>query len=163
MYPLTILFTAPPVAIPGAHVLNPRPCRAIPIAGKEIVLLSCEVHGSRWLETQKAKQEEECNGCWGSHPKKAEASVAAPDAASRKGGRFTAAGAKKSRSVSSRGQSSGTTPTSTPVEEEPVIDPTPELSQKNASKHQHEETNMNPTPTTKKVVFRKPIIGKNKG
>ncbi|KAJ0956673.1 hypothetical protein HanPSC8_Chr01g0018171 [Helianthus annuus] len=42
MYARAELFAAPPVATEGAHISNPRPCRAITPAGKEVVYLSSE-------------------------------------------------------------------------------------------------------------------------
>ncbi|KAJ0694926.1 hypothetical protein HanPI659440_Chr15g0614371 [Helianthus annuus] len=42
MYARAGLFAAPPAATEGARILNPRPCRAITPAGKEIVYLSSE-------------------------------------------------------------------------------------------------------------------------
>ncbi|KAL9999276.1 hypothetical protein Hdeb2414_s0493g00904901 [Helianthus debilis subsp. tardiflorus] len=42
MYSPTDAFAAPPIATEGAHVLHPRPCRAITLAGVEIILLSSE-------------------------------------------------------------------------------------------------------------------------
>ncbi|MFS7964006.1 hypothetical protein Hanom_Chr08g00745031 [Helianthus anomalus] len=53
------------------------------------------------------------------------------------GGKFTTAGAtcaKGSGSVSSKSQTSGAAPTSTPTEEELEVDPIPKLTPKNASK-----------------------------
>ncbi|KAM0071438.1 hypothetical protein Hdeb2414_s0001g00025251 [Helianthus debilis subsp. tardiflorus] len=40
MYARADLFAAPPIAIEGTHIPNPRPCRAITLAGKEVVYLS---------------------------------------------------------------------------------------------------------------------------
>ncbi|MFS7920677.1 hypothetical protein Hanom_Chr03g00227651 [Helianthus anomalus] len=40
MYARVELFVAPPAATEGARIPNPRPCRAITLAGKEIVYLS---------------------------------------------------------------------------------------------------------------------------
>ncbi|KAM0008593.1 hypothetical protein Hdeb2414_s0109g00797361 [Helianthus debilis subsp. tardiflorus] len=42
MYPAVDVFAAPPTTTEGAHILNPRPCRAITPAGEEVVLLSSD-------------------------------------------------------------------------------------------------------------------------
>ncbi|KAJ0437175.1 hypothetical protein HanHA300_Chr16g0599041 [Helianthus annuus] len=213
LYPPANAFAAPPTATKGAHVLNPRPCRAVTPSGEEIVLLSSKesISSSKYglnvppytfvgslrdmgvdadgQKLQRPSKREGATAAGGAHPKRLEASDVASDAALRKGmacpeqrslddfiivvdsmeelyslgGKFKAGGiasAQSSGSVSFKEQPSSTTPTSAPSKEEVEADTVPELTRKNASKRHRKESSQNPAPTTKKVVFRKPIIGK---
>ncbi|MFS7967976.1 hypothetical protein Hanom_Chr09g00792131 [Helianthus anomalus] len=69
-------------------------------------------------------------------------------------------GARSYGSVSSKEQQSGATPTSAPGAEETEADLMSELTRKNTLKHQREESRPTPMPTTNKVAFCKPLIGK---
>ncbi|MFS8003740.1 hypothetical protein Hanom_Chr13g01217451 [Helianthus anomalus] len=69
-------------------------------------------------------------------------------------------GARSRGSVSSKGQPYGATPTSIPVEEDAEVDPFPELTRKNGSKRQREESMPDPTLGAKKIASGKPSIGK---
>ncbi|MFS7936257.1 hypothetical protein Hanom_Chr05g00413391 [Helianthus anomalus] len=166
MYPTADAFSMPPTATKGAQFLNPRPCRAITLAGEEVILLSSEESiASRIME----------------------ASVAVYDAASRKGiahpqqrrlddyvvvadsmeelkllgGKFKTGrtiGAQSSGSLSSKEQLSGATPMSAPVAKETEADPVPELTRNSLNASARNQDRL--PPKAKKVVFRKPVIRK---
>ncbi|KAF5812106.1 hypothetical protein HanXRQr2_Chr04g0188901 [Helianthus annuus] len=109
MYPLADAFAGPPIANEGAHILNPRPRRAITLAGEEVILLSSRESISSSepglknlsyafasslhdlgvdLDGQKSKRpskKKKLTVVEGARPIKLEASTAASDAASRKG------------------------------------------------------------------------------
>ncbi|KAJ0932311.1 hypothetical protein HanPSC8_Chr04g0172201 [Helianthus annuus] len=87
MYARTKQFAAPPVATEGVHIPNPRLCRAMTPAGKEIVCLSSvlrdlEVEHEEKKPKKAAKKKVTIAG--GAATKKAETAGMASDAASRK-------------------------------------------------------------------------------
>ncbi|KAJ0462472.1 hypothetical protein HanOQP8_Chr16g0638461 [Helianthus annuus] len=151
MYARAELFAAPPAATEGARYPNPRPCRAMTPAGKEIVYLSSEES----LHSSEHELKPSCGVFAGvlcdlgvEHEEKrlkrpAKKKVTVSNAAATAG------------SAGSKGTDSGATPTFVHVEETEAEPEAEKLVRKNASKRSRADTGTETTPPAKNAATGK--------